>query len=421
MWGIASYFGMNLSEIITANQITNPDRLVIGQALVIPTAPGAHIVRPGETLWTIAQNNATSPQIIASDNNITNPSLIYPGQVLYMRRPYIDVNGYLSRTDTLGRQALLQHGDYLSSMSLSSYHVRSDGSMAPVQIIANQYISSMVDIHAIADAYLKKVAPIMVIANFIGNRFSPNLAHDILTNQSVQNTLITNVLAIMKSKGYLGVNVDFEDVPAQDRNLFSQFVRRLASRLHAQGYPVTIALSAKTEENTTSPLSGAQDYAVLGQLTDYVVLMTYDWGYMGGPPYPIAPINEVSKVLDYAVSVIPRNKIMMGVPLYAYDWKTPFQSGTLADMISSQEAVTRAQNYGVSIQYNDLYQSPYFQYTDEAGISHEVWFEDARSVFAKYETVKRYDLRGVSYWEIAFSFPQNWYVLNDVFRVKKFL
>lgn len=420
LWGIASFFGMSLSQIIQANQIANPNRLVIGQALVIPTPPGSHIIRAGETLWMIAENYATTPQILASDNNIANPSRIYPGQVLYIRRPSIDVNGYLSRTDSVGRQALLQHGDELSSVSLSSYHVSADGSITPVQIIANQYVSTMVDIHAIADAYVKQVKPVMVITNFIGTRFNADLAHTILSNQTVQNTLITNIIATMKNKGYLELNVDFEVVPPQDRNLFSQFIRRLASALHNEGYPVTIALSVKTEENTTSLLSGAEDYAVLGQLADYVMLMTYGWGYMGGPPYPIAPINEIRKVLDYAVSVIPRSKIMMGVPLYAYDWKLPFQSGTFADMISPQDAVSRAQNYGASIQYNYLYQTPYFRYTDGNGVTHEVWFEDTRSVLAKYETVKKYGLRGVSFWAISFSFPQNWYVLNDVFRVKKF-
>lgn len=86
------------------------------------------------------------------------------------------------------------------------------------------------------------------------------------------------------------------------------------------------------------------------------------------------------------MTAIPRNKILMGIPLYGYDWKLPFVEGvTLAEMISPQEAVARALKFGVKIQYNTIYQSPFVRYMDEKGVKHEVWFEDARSVQAKYK------------------------------------
>ena len=73
----------------------------------------------------------------------------------------------------------------------------------------------------------------------------------------------------------------------------------------------------------------------------------------------------------------------MGIPLYGYDWKLPFVEGvTIAEMISPQEACPCIK-IGAKIQYNTLYQSPFVRYTDENGIKHEVWFEDARSVQVK--------------------------------------
>ncbi|GIM29982.1 germination protein [Clostridium polyendosporum] len=419
---ISRFYGIDMSRIIEANQIQSPDLLVIGQALVIPTPAGTHMVRPRESLWLIAQKYRTSPQVIASDNNIANPLLIYPGQMLFMRRPVIEVNGYLSKTGTVGQQAVIKNSRYLSSVSIFSYYVKSDGSIVPSQIIANKYVSLMDDTEVIKITKSEHLVPIMVIANFVGNRFDSELVHIILSSSEVQNILISNILTTMKSKGYLGLNVDFEFIYPEDRHLFNQFIRQLVDRLHPEGYSVSIALAAKTSDTTSGILSGAQDYAVLGQLTDFVVIMTYDWGWVGGPPFPIAPINEVKKVIDYAVSVIPRDKILMGVPLYGYDWKLPFKEGeTTAEMISSYEAVIRASTYRADIQYNYLYQSPFFLYTDKDGIKHEVWFEDARSVQVKYNLVKAYKLRGISYWEISFSFPQNWLVLNDVFRVSKLL
>lgn len=79
----------------------------------------------------------------------------------------------------------------------------------------------------------------------------------------------------------------------------------------------------------------------------------------------------------------------------------------------------RAVRYGVPIQYNTLYQSPFFYYTDEGGVRHVVWFEDARSVQVKFNTAKEYGLRGVSYWELSSPFPQNWAVQENNFRVRK--
>jgi len=64
-------------------------------------------------------------------------------------------------------------------------------------------------------------------------------------------------------------------------------------------------------------------------------------------------------------------------------------------------------------------QSPFFRYTDEQGRNHEVWFEDARSAQAKFDLVKDYDLRGISYWALGYPFPQNWALLNANFVVDK--
>lgn len=77
-------------------------------------------------------------------------------------------------------------------------------------------------------------------------------------------------------------------------------------------------------------LCEAHDYASQGQIADFVTLMTYEWGWAGGPPLAIAPINEVQRVLNYAITVIPRNKILMGIPLYGRDWKIPWMKRWLA-------------------------------------------------------------------------------------------
>ena len=236
----------------------------------------------------------------------------------------------------------------------------------------------------------------------------------------IQDTLIENILKEL-AKGYIGVNFDFEYVRQDDRENYNAFLKKVTTKLHPSGYSVSTALAPKLKAEQKGLLYEAHDYKAQGQIVDFIVLMTYEWGWAGGAPLAIAPINEVRKVLDYAVTVIPSEKIMMGAPLYGRDWKIPWVKGTIARTISPVEARQLAVKYNVPIKYNYTYQSPYFRYTDENGQQHEVWFEDARSMKAKMDTVKIYKLRGISYWELVNTFPQNWAVQRSEFRVKKLL
>lgn len=93
----------------------------------------------------------------------------------------------------------------------------------------------------------------------------------------------------------------------------------------------------------------------------------------GGCPWAIAPINEVKKSIGLCSNCNTKNKILMGIPLYGRNWKLPFVAGTtIAETVTYQEAIRRALRYGVAIQYNTLYQSPFYRYWDEAGAEHEV-------------------------------------------------
>ena len=76
-----------------------------------------------------------------------------------------------------------------------------------------------------------------------------------------------------------------------------------------------------------------------------------------------------------------------------------------------------ARQHGSEIQYDERAQSPWFRYTGNDGVVHEVWFEDARSIRAKLSLVLRYGLSGVGYWNLMRAFPQNWRVLNALYDI----
>ena len=136
----------------------------------------------------------------------------------------------------------------------------------------------------------------------------------------------------------------------------------------------------------------------------------------------VAPINQVRRVLDYAITQIPPDKIFLGIPNYGYDWTLPFVQGvSRAESISNVEAVERAARVGAQIQFDEEAWTPFYEYTDADGNDHVVWFEDARSINAKLRLIQEYGLRGAGYWTIMNYFPQNWTLLNSLFDVKKLI
>ena len=152
-------------------------------------------------------------------------------------------------------------------------------------------------------------------------------------------------------------------------------------------------------------------------MADHVLLMTYEWGYTYGPPMAVAPLNQVRRVVEYALGEIPAAKIDLGIPNYGYDWPLPFERGvTRADSIGNVEAVRIAVERGAEIQFDEIAQSPYFTYYDrQTGVEHEVWFEDVRSMQARFDLIKEYGLRGCGYWQIMQWFRANWVLLAGNF------
>jgi spore germination protein YaaH len=109
----------------------------------------------------------------------------------------------------------------------------------------------------------------------------------------------------------------------------------------------------------------------------------------------------------------------LGIPLYGYDWVIPYRSGTAAAAISNQNAVETAMRYQASIQYSRADESPFFRYTDNQGITHEVWFEDVRSISAKMVLVREYGLQGLGAWQLTLGFAQGPWLLRKFFTIRK--
>lgn len=374
-----------------------------------------YVVRPGDTIDAIANRFTVDVNRIIIDNQLVFPYALAVGQALFvdlwirMPKRSLRVSGYAY--PYISPWVLEQTLPYLSELPIFSYGFTKDGELIPPALSEDWMISLSFEFGT---------APILTLTPFDekGN-FSNFLISQLVNNPTAINNLIQNLLNTVKIKGYQGIDIDFEYILAEDREAFNNFVARVSDAMRNNGYHTSIALAPKTSNEQIGLLYEGKDYKALGELVEHALIMTYEWGYTYGPPMAVAPINQVRRVVEYAVTEIDPAKIDLGIPNYGYDWPLPYVRGeTVATTIGNVQAVQIAIAQGVPIQYDEVAQSPFFTYVQD-GIKHEVWFEDVRSIQKKFELINEYELGGCGYWQIMRWWRANWRLLQKYFYIKK--
>lgn len=247
------------------------------------------------------------------------------------------------------------------------------------------------------------------LANVTDFQFSYQPVAGILHSPTLMTQQINAIVELVQANNYAGIDIDFEQLHAGDRQDFTTFCERLAQALHAHGKLLSVALFAKTSNAGTSPTNVAQDYHAIGQVADQVRLMGYDYHWATSPPGPVAPVGWLRDVLSYAKTQIPPDKIVLGVPLYGYDWAGGFGTG-----VSWLDALRLSRQYHAQVHYDTKAQAPWFTYTDAAGKAHTVWFENAESSRAKFEVAQGAGIGGVYLWMFGYEDTRTWPALRQV-------
>ncbi len=408
VYSIAKNYGVSPQRLLFDNQIKSANRLATGQALVVLIPEIIHTVKSGESLYSISElygvrlidilrNNpflATAETIQAGENIVIK----YKGNKIGNLKVFGYAYPYIQKT-TLSETLL-----YLNELLTFSYGFTISGELIPIY-----------DYYLISQADKLGVSPILTLTPLdLNGKFNNNLVSAVCNDRVMRNKLIQNLLQTVKGRGYSGINVDFEYVLEKDKYNFAEFVGELTRAMNENGFTNSVALAPKASAYQEGLIYEGIDYKLLGQNANTVFLMTYEWGYTYGPPMAVAPLNKVKEVLDYSVTQIPREKTDMGIPNYGYDWTLPFVRGeSEAKVIGNPEAVEIAILNGAQIKFDETAMSPYFEYSKD-GKEHIVWFEDPRSILAKLETAVQYRFRGVGYWNLMRYFRQNWILLNSI-------
>ena len=243
-----------------------------------------------------------------------------------------------------------------------------------------------------------------IIHNFADPEYE-DLIHLVLTTPALRENLVDSIYQMLQETGFAGVNIDFEFVPPEDREALNAFMAALYDRL-TPNYVVTISVPAKLADDPDHPFSGAFEYAALARYSHQLFILAYDEHFT--IPGPVASVGFVRDVLDFAVTQAPRSKIVLGMPVYGYEWP---ETGGIPRALTHSMAVSQAQQYEVPIRFDPVAMAPTYTYV-ENGVEYIVWFENARSFAAKLQLVREFNLPGIAVWRLSQEDPNVWQVIS---------
>jgi spore germination protein YaaH len=272
--------------------------------------------------------------------------------------------------------------------------------VSPTGSIVNEHgvFTPRVDSRIVEAARRSNVSIVPLVAN---SGFDRSLAHRILTDPEVRRRTIEDIVSFVVENNFSGINIDYENIPPEDRSALNSYMRELASILHSHGKIVTIDVSGKTWDDT-SGWGGAWDYRALGEACDYVCIMCYDYHWSGSEAGPIGPLGWLREVVKYALSTIPREKIVIGIPFYGYRWL-----GRNGVGLTFKQALETARSVDTEVFFSEEDAEYHYSYS-----SYEVWFQGAKSVELKASAVLSHGIDKIAAWRVGQEDPRVWEVIG---------
>ncbi len=414
IFSIAKKYNVSPKRLISDNGIINPDKLAVGQHLIILFPMVTHTVKPRENLGIIAENYGTDVITLLQNNpTIYADKTLNVDEVIVIsydveKGKNLRLSGFIY--DFVNLDILRMALPFMSDILIFGYGFNLDGTIISLDVS---------DVLALSKLYKSKIYLSFSFINSDGTFESGAKAEKLFTDETFQNRVIFGMIAEAVKTGADGIDIDMEYIPPIYKDGFISFLENLKKATEKAGFKLHVCLAPKTSAEQKGLLYESHDYKKIGEIADYVFLMTYEWGYKFGPPLAIAPIENVSAVLSYALSEIPPEKIYLGMPNYAYDWELPFIKGvTSAETFGNLQAENRASLVGASIIFDDKSASPYYNYNRNI-TEHIVWFEDALSIDFKYDLISSSGIIGGGFWNLMRAFPQAFLLFSNKFKIQK--
>lgn len=348
-----------------------------------------YVSRPGDSLGTAAKRLGVSPAELMEANRLRDPRRLVPGLALAVpgentQRRNMEIGAVLG--PTVPESVLDGLLPSLSFVCTDCRGIGAEGGLTPGETGRMR-----------EPADKAGVLRLMTVANLDGaGNYSAALAHSALAEAGGQQALLESILAALEEGGYGGVHLCLCHLHAFDRESYNSFLALAARTLHQRGYYLSTAVAPIEPGAEESIPAAAHDYAAHGRYADRVTILAYDWGYTLSAPQPVSPVDRVRAVLDYAAGKLPPGRTLLALSDQGYSWPLPWRIGDRARPISHTAAVNLAVAVGAEVKFDVLSRGSWFTYTDAAGQRRVVWFEDGRSVMARLHLAEEHGLAGVS-------------------------
>lgn len=409
---IANLYGLSLERLIIENGIIYPNNLVVGDTLVILYPKITYTVQEGDTLAGIAKAyDVTVMDLLRNNPYLSDREYLTVGETIVIQYSdtkikKIAVNGYAY--PFIENSILRKTLPFLTYLNIYSYTTTLDGSLIDIN-----------DTEVIQTAKEYGVAPIMLITFPEGENRENDVTHKILTNKEVQDNYVKDVLRILNTKGYYGVNFDIVYIFPEDRQLYLDFMVNFVSVIREQGYKVFNTYGASTFELLTGIAYSELQYANISDYVDFTILLPYELGFSIGIPLSTISFRTVQQFIDIAITLIPPEKLQIGISTIGYIWELPFlECISRGNAISNTAAVELARENNVPIEYDTRTESAYFIFI-QGNDEYFVQFKDARNVNAYIQEVVETGLGGIAVWNIMNFFNELWLIVNSQFEIDK--
>lgn len=251
------------------------------------------------------------------------------------------------------------------------------------------------------------------IIPLVHNQFDKELTTKFLADEKAQDRFIKELIDSLVSIKVKGLNLDFENLAASDRNQFTSFVQKLTKAAHAK--KLTVSIDLMRGDVRWNHLT-AYDYEELGKIVDTVIMMAYDEHWTGSDtPGSVGSIGWVEEgIKQYLEYGIPRSKLILGIPFYSREWRID-SNGKLVDnrAILMKDIDSVVSSNKATRTYDEKAGQYKYTYTKD-GYTHVFWAETTESVLARVKLAKEYDLAGVAAWRLGYEDSSLWEAMLKV-------
>ncbi|WFR55695.1 LysM peptidoglycan-binding domain-containing protein [Anaerocolumna sp. AGMB13025] len=414
IYTIAQDYNVSVTGLVEQNGLINPEQLVTGQTIVIAYPNQVYIATEGDTLESVAAAfGVTRMQLLRNNPFLSNRDALYQGETIIIRyetQGSISVNAYAY--PFIDRDILRKTLPFLTFLTIFNYRTVENGEIEG---------SDETEVIQLAKEY--SVAPIMSLSTLNYQGISnAEVENSILYNEENLTRNINAILNILREKDYYGLNISLVNLNQENRLAYENYITRLSVRLKEEGFVLFITLTPRIYVSSSEINYEKVDYTVLGQLSDYIIILSYAWGSFSGPPSPTTPAYLSRQFIEYAVALIPAEKIFNGISVIGYNWQTPYVIGvTRANSLTTDAAIELAVVTGSTILFEENAQAPYYEYytLNNVQVGHIVWFSDARTINTLTGLVPEYGIQGAAIWNIMNYFAQMWLVINSQYGINK--